>query len=74
MKPRAHRPSYTQPPPSVDSPRAKAQAVMLLVGARRSQLDRMAKYHPTVKIVLIEKRQYSAIKNSVGRLIEGWES
>jgi hypothetical protein len=53
MKPRAHRPSYTQP--SVDSPRAKAQAVMLLVGARRSQLDRFTpewlagKYELTVE-------------------------
>lgn len=39
----------------------------------KTALKRMAKYHPTVEILLIEKRQYTAIKNSVARLIGGWE-
>jgi hypothetical protein len=39
----------------------------------KTALKRMAKYHPTIEILLIERRQYTAIKNSVARLIEGWE-
>lgn len=37
MRPRAHYSDYT--PPATDSPRAKAQAVLFLVGAR--SLDRV---------------------------------
>lgn len=38
----------------------------------RTKLDRMARYHPDVKIVLIGKAEYYAIAE-YRRLIEGWE-
>lgn len=39
----------------------------------KTALKRMKKYHPTVEILLIEKRQYTAILRSAAGLIEGWE-
>lgn len=39
----------------------------------KTKLKRMKKYHPSVVIVLIEKKEYMEIKRKVSRLIEGWE-
>lgn len=39
----------------------------------RTTLKRMAKYHPGETIVLIKEKDYRAIANTVGRMIEGWE-
>lgn len=36
-------------------------------------LKRMAKYHPKVKLLLIDAKQYRAIAAQVGPVIEGWE-
>lgn len=38
----------------------------------KTKLNRMAKYYPNVKIVLIEKEEYNAIKKW-SRLIPNWE-
>lgn len=38
----------------------------------KTQLNRMARYHPDVQIVLIERDEYRAIAKW-SRLIEGWE-
>ena len=38
-----------------------------------TQLKRMAKYYPAVKIVLIEKRQYESIRLKLSRAIPQWE-
>jgi hypothetical protein len=39
-----------------------------------TKLKRMKKYHPQIRMILIEARQYREIKNKLSRLIEGWES
>lgn len=39
----------------------------------KTKINRMRIYHPKVKLVVIEKEGYKSIKNSVGRMIEGWE-
>lgn len=39
----------------------------------KTTIKRMAKYHPTVKLVVIDSRQYEAISKKVGRIIVGWE-
>lgn len=39
----------------------------------RTTLARMAKYHPSETIVLIDGAQYRAIRRAVMALIEGWE-
>lgn len=39
----------------------------------KTKIKRMAKYHPDVKLIVIEKKQYEAIKGAVSKLIEGWE-
>ena len=38
-----------------------------------TKLSRMAKYHPTVKIVLIQKKQYQAIASVMKPMIPDWE-
>lgn len=38
----------------------------------QTKLKRMTKYHPTIKIIVIAKDEYNAIKKW-GRLIPGWE-
>jgi hypothetical protein len=38
-----------------------------------TKLKRMAKYYPAVKIVLIDKEQYTAIARQVSRMIPNWE-
>ena len=39
----------------------------------RTQLKRMAKYHPDIKVVLIDKDAYYAIARDVSALIPEWE-
>ena len=41
----------------------------------RSQtaLKRMAKYHPTVKLVVVDKVQYARLSRDVRRVVPGWE-
>jgi hypothetical protein len=39
-----------------------------------TKLKRMAKYHPTVKLVVIDSKAYAAIKRSCQGLVPGWES
>lgn len=38
-----------------------------------TKLKRMAKYHPKVKIVLVEKRQYDDVRKGLCRIIPNWE-
>lgn len=38
----------------------------------RTKLARMKKYHPTVIVHVIERREYEGIKRSVGALVPGW--
>lgn len=39
----------------------------------RTTLQRMAKYHPEQKLILIDKTQYSSITKKASSLIPGWE-
>ncbi len=39
----------------------------------QTKLKRMAKYHPTVKVILIDKKAYSSIAKSIKHLITDWE-
>lgn len=39
----------------------------------QTQLDRMARYHPTVKVVVIDGHCYRDIQKKVGYLIPEWE-
>jgi len=39
----------------------------------KTKLRRMKKYYPSVKIVLVQKKQYEAISGKVSSLIDGWE-
>lgn len=41
----------------------------------RSQtaIKRMAKYHPEVKLLVIDKKQYSRLARDVRRVVPGWE-
>lgn len=39
----------------------------------KTKIKRMAKYHPEVTLIVIEKKQYTEIKNKTSRLIAGWE-
>jgi hypothetical protein len=39
----------------------------------RGKLKRFAKFYPDIKIVIIDKRQYDAIKYQVSAAIRGWE-
>lgn len=39
----------------------------------KTKLKRMAKYHPDVKIVLIDKPYYEDIKKKLSKVIPGWE-
>lgn len=38
-----------------------------------TKLKRMRKYHPDIKLILIDKKQYEAIRKSVSKIIAGWE-
>jgi hypothetical protein len=39
----------------------------------KTKLARMKKYHPLVKMVLIDKKRYEAIKKTSTRLIKDWQ-
>jgi hypothetical protein len=39
----------------------------------KTKIRRMAKYHPTVKLVVIDSSGYNALKKSVKGLVPGWE-
>jgi len=39
----------------------------------KTTLKRMAKYHPSEKIIVIAEREYKAIERKVSGMIEGWE-
>lgn len=39
----------------------------------QTKLKRMAKYNPTVKLLVIDRRQYESIKRAVSKLIPAWE-
>jgi hypothetical protein len=39
----------------------------------KTALARMAKYHPHVKILVVDRRQYDSVKRAVSKLIPGWE-
>jgi len=39
----------------------------------KTKLKRMKKYYPHVRIYVVEKKQYTEIKNKLGRAIAGWE-
>lgn len=39
----------------------------------KTKLKRMAKYHPSVKLVLIDSKQYKAISKTLGAAVPEWE-
>ena len=39
----------------------------------RTTIKRMGKYHPKVKLIVIEAKQYKALSKQLGRIVEGWE-
>lgn len=39
----------------------------------KTKLKRMAKYYPEVKVLLIDKNAYTALKRALASLISGWE-
>ncbi len=39
----------------------------------KTRLKRMKKYHPTVKLLLIDQKQYKAIEKMVSKIIPHWE-
>lgn len=40
----------------------------------KTKIRRMAKYHPGVKLIVIDSKGYAALKKSVHGLVPGWES
>lgn len=39
-----------------------------------TKIKRMAKYHPNVKLIVIDKKGYAALKRSVQGIVPGWEA
>lgn len=39
----------------------------------KTKIRRMAKYHPTVKLIVIESKAYAQLKKKVSGLVPGWE-
>jgi hypothetical protein len=39
----------------------------------RTAIKRMAKYHPTVKLLVVDQRRYKALSNDVRHIVPGWE-
>lgn len=39
----------------------------------RTKLNRMAKYYPDIKVILVEKAEYDAVRKQVSGIIRGWE-
>jgi hypothetical protein len=40
----------------------------------RTAIKRMAKYHPTIKLLVIDSKAYRKIAREVSKLIPEWES
>lgn len=40
----------------------------------RTKIKRMAKYHPTVKLIVVDAKCYRSIAKQVSRIIPGWET
>jgi hypothetical protein len=40
----------------------------------QTKLKRMAKYHPSVKVIVVGKPEYSEVRRKVSALLPGWES
>jgi hypothetical protein len=40
----------------------------------KTKIRRMAKYHPKVKLIVIDSKGYAALKKSVAGLVPGWEA
>ena len=40
----------------------------------KTKIKRMAKYHPKVKLIVIDSKGYAAIKKSISSLVPGWEA
>jgi hypothetical protein len=38
-----------------------------------TKIKRMAKYHPTVRLVVIDGKRYEALRKSVSGIVDGWE-
>jgi len=39
----------------------------------KTKIRRMAKYHPNVTLVVIDKKAYEAIRKTVSKVVKGWE-
>ena len=39
----------------------------------RTKIKRMAKYYPTVKLIIIDSKQYQDLKNKLGKLLKFYE-
>ncbi len=39
----------------------------------KTKIKRMAKYHPTVKLIVVGSKEYSALRRNAAALIKGWE-
>lgn len=39
-----------------------------------TKIRRMAKYHPTVKLIVIDTKAYAELKKKVSAIVPGWES
>lgn len=39
-----------------------------------TKIRRMAKYHPTVKLIVIDTKAYAELKKKVSKIVPGWES
>jgi hypothetical protein len=39
----------------------------------KTKIARMGRYHPSVRLVVIGKRQYAEIRSKVAALVPGWE-
>jgi hypothetical protein len=40
----------------------------------KTAIARMAKYHPAVKLLVVDSKQYTRLQRDVGPLVKGWES
>lgn len=38
-----------------------------------TKLNRMQKYYPDIKVILVQKKEYEALKKSIKSMIPGWE-
>jgi len=40
----------------------------------KTKIKRMAKYHPTVKLIVIDSKAYASIKKIMQPIIKDWET